>query len=416
MTMGSTSAATEEPLSAPEEAPEYRLPPRQWVRENLFNSTLNTILTIVFGVLIAFVVFRATRFVFFTGRWEIVQVNLANYMLGRFPRGEVHRIWIAIFVIASAAGIGSGLTSRRLREQGVQSDPVAGLKRAAPPIFGLLVILSLTRTITPTLLVLVSLGIGVGGFFLGRRLPHRVGRRQWLLYVAAGALAYIVITQFGGVGYGSWGGLLLTLFVAMAAIVISFPFGVLLALGRRSSFPVVRAVCVGYIELIRGVPLITLLFMSAQTLGFFLPPGMTRPQLITRGLVAFVMFAAAYVAEIVRGGLQSVPKGQTEAAQAIGLSPIKVTFLIVLPQALRNVIPALVGQFISLTKDTALLTFLAVIEILGVAQLVTSQPAFQGQGLQAEALTFAAFLFWIICYSMSRASQRLEKRLGVGER
>jgi general L-amino acid transport system permease protein len=225
-----------------------------------------------------------------------------------------------------------------------------------------------------------------------------------------------VLTQFGGVGYGSWGGLLLTLFVALAAIVLSFPFGLLLALGRRSSFPIIRVVCVSYIELIRGVPLITLLFMSAQTLGFFLPPGMTRPQLITRGLIAFVMFAAAYVAEIVRGGLQSVPKGQTEAANAIGLSPLKVTYLIVLPQALRNVIPALVGQFISLTKDTALLTFLAVVEILGVAQLVTSQPGFQGQGLQAEALAFAAFLFWIICYSMSRASQRLEKRLGVGER
>jgi general L-amino acid transport system permease protein len=416
MTMGSTSAAPEEPISAPDEAPEYHLPPREWVKENLFNSKLNTVLTIVFGVLIAVVLFRATRFLFFTGRWEIVQVNLANYMVGRFPRGELHRIWIAVFIIASAAGMGSGISARRQRAEGIEPNRVASLKRAAPALLGLLVILSLTRTITPTLLVLTSFAIGAGGYVLGQRLPQKVGRRQWLLYLAAGALAYMALTQFGGVGYGSWGGLLLTLFVAAAAIVISFPFGVLLALGRRSSFPVVRIVCVAYIEMIRGVPLITLLFMSAQTLGFFLPPGMTRPQLITRGLVAFVLFAAAYVAEIVRGGLQSVPKGQTEAANALGLTPIKVTFLIVLPQALRNVIPALVGQFISLTKDTALLTFLAVVEILGVAQLVTSQPGFQGQGLQAEALTFAAFLFWIICYSMSRASQRLEKRLGVGER
>jgi general L-amino acid transport system permease protein len=416
MTMGPTDTATEEPMPPPEEAPKEHLPPRQWVRENLFNSPLNTVLTIVFGALIAFVVFRATRFIFFTGRWEIVQVNLANYMLGRFPRGEIHRIWIAIFIIASAAGIGSGISARRMRAEGIPADPRGSLRRAAPPLLGLAVILSLTRTITPTLLVLVSFAIAVGCYLLGRRLPEKVGRRQWLLYLVAGILAYAAIAQFGGVGYGAWGGLLLTLFVAAAAIVLSFPFGVLLALGRRSSFPVVRIVCVAYIELIRGVPLITLLFMSAQTLGFFLPPGMTRPQLITRGLVAFVMFAAAYVAEIVRGGLQSVPKGQIEAANAIGLTPIKVTYLIVLPQALRNVIPALVGQFISLTKDTALLTFLAVIEILGVAQLVTSQPAFQGQGLQAEALAFAGFLFWIICYSMSRASQRLEKRLGVGER
>jgi general L-amino acid transport system permease protein len=416
MAVQPVDTALEEPLPGPEEPRGESLPPRQWIRENLFNSPLNSVLTIVFGVLIAFVVFRTTRFLFFTGRWEIVQTNLANYMIGRFPRGEVYRIWIAIYILASAAGMGAGLSSQRRRELGIEPDLVGTLKRSAPALLGLLVILSLTRTITPTLLVLGSFVVGAGGYLLGQRLPQKLGRRLWAVYALAGILAYVVLTQFGGVGYGSWGGLLLTLFVALAAIVLSFPFGLLLALGRRSSFPIIRVVCVSYIELIRGVPLITLLFMSAQTLGFFLPPGMTRPQLITRGLIAFVMFAAAYVAEIVRGGLQSVPKGQTEAANAIGLSPLKVTYLIVLPQALRNVIPALVGQFISLTKDTALLTFLAVVEILGVAQLVTSQPGFQGQGLQAEALAFAAFLFWIICYSMSRASQRLEKRLGVGER
>jgi general L-amino acid transport system permease protein len=413
MTMGPIETVTEEPLPAPEEPPEHRLPPRQWVRENLFNSPLNTVLTIVFSALIAFVLFRTTRFLFFTGRWEIVEVNLTNYMVGRFPRGELWRIWVAVFLAAMAGGIGLGLSSQvRTRAP----DWSGTLRRVAPALLGLLVILSFTRTLTPLLLVGVTAVVGVVGYVFGRRLPERTSRRMPLIYLAALALAYVAISQVGGVGYGAWGGLLLTLFVATAAIVLSFPFGVLLALGRRSSFPVIRLVCVVYIELIRGVPLITLLFMSAQTLGFFLPPGMTRPQLITRGLVAFVMFAAAYVAEIVRGGLQGVPKGQTEAANAIGLSPLKVTFLIVLPQALRNVIPALVGQFISLTKDTALLTFLAVLEILGVAQSVTAQPAFQGQGLQAEALAFAGFLFWIICYSMSRASQRLEKRLGVGER
>jgi general L-amino acid transport system permease protein len=413
MAMGPTDTATLEPMPAPEEAPQHKLPPRQWVQENLFNSKLNTLLTVVFSALILFVLFRATRFVFFTGRWEIIEVNLTNYMVGRFPRGEVWRIWVAIFLAALAGGIGMGLSSLR---SGRPPDRLGALRRAAPALLGLVVILSFTRTPTPVLLLAATAAVGAGGYLVGRRLPERTTRRMPLIYLAVLALAYVAITQFGGVGYGAWGGLLLTLFVATAAVVLSFPFGVLLALGRRSSFPIIRTVCVIYIELIRGVPLITLLFMSAQTLGFFLPPGMSRPQLITRGLVAFVMFAAAYVAEIVRGGLQSVPKGQTEAANAIGLSPLKVTFLIVLPQALRNVIPALVGQFISLTKDTALLTFLAVIEILGVAQSVTAQPSFQGQGLQAEALAFAGFLFWIICYTMSRASQRLEKRLGVGER
>lgn len=418
MTLGPTDTATLEPLPPPEpDAPPHaRLPPRQWVRENLFNSALNTVLTVVFGALIAFVVFRATRFLFFTGRWEIVEVNLTNYMVGRFPRDELWRVWVALSLAATAGGIGAGLSAHRQAALGITSDRAASLRRAAPALLGLAVVLSFTRTALPVLLVLLAAALGVGGYVLGRRLPERTGRRMPLVYLATLMLAYVAITQFNGVGYGAWGGLLLTLFVATSAVVLSFPFGVLLALGRRSTFPVVRIVCVVYIEIIRGVPLITLLFMSAQTLGFFLPPGMSRPQLITRGLVAFVMFASAYIAEIVRGGLQSVPRGQTEAANAIGLSPLKVTFLIVLPQALRNVIPALVGQFISLTKDTALLTFLAVIEILGVAQSVTAQPAFQGQGLQAEAFAFAGFLFWIICYTMSRASQRLERRLGVGER
>jgi general L-amino acid transport system permease protein len=135
-----------------------------------------------------------------------------------------------------------------------------------------------------------------------------------------------------------------------------------------------------------------------------------------RALVAIILFAAAYIAEIVRGGLQSVPKGQTEAAKAIGLSPVKTTMRIVLPQALRNVIPALVGQFISLFKDTSLLGAISLLEILGVSQAVLAQQEFLGQRVQAEALVFASFLYWVACYSMSRASQRLEQRLGVGER
>jgi general L-amino acid transport system permease protein len=129
-----------------------------------------------------------------------------------------------------------------------------------------------------------------------------------------------------------------------------------------------------------------------------------------------VLFTAAYVAEIVRGGLQGVPQGQTEAAQAIGMSPLKITRLIVLPQALRNVIPALVGQFISLFKDTSLVVIIGLLDLLKVAQDVNAQPDFRGQGLQAETLVFASFVYWAFCYSMSRASQRLEQRLGVGER
>ncbi|MGH3092314.1 MAG: amino acid ABC transporter permease, partial [Gaiellaceae bacterium] len=178
----------------------------------------------------------------------------------------------------------------------------------------------------------------------------------------------------------------------------------------------VRVVCVAYIELIRGVPLITILFMGAFMLGFFLPPGTSTPSLETRALVALVIFTSAYVAEIVRGGLQAVPTGQVEAAHAVGLSTFKTMRLIVLPQALRAVIPALVGQFISLFKDTSLVAIIGLTELLGVAQAVTSQPDFVAQGLLFETLLFASLVYWAGSYSMSRESQRLERRLGVGER
>jgi general L-amino acid transport system permease protein len=175
-------------------------------------------------------------------------------------------------------------------------------------------------------------------------------------------------------------------------------------------------VCVGYIELIRGVPLITLLFMGTFMIGFFLPEGVERPDPVIRALIAFVMFTSAYVAEIVRGGLQSVPAVQVEAAQALGLSPYRTTRQIVLPQALRSVIPGLVGQFISLFKDTSLVFIVGLADLLTIAENVTKQPDFLAQGLIVETLIFASFIYWTGSYWMSRESQRLERRLGLGER
>jgi general L-amino acid transport system permease protein len=204
--------------------------------------------------------------------------------------------------------------------------------------------------------------------------------------------------------------------VAAGGIVLSFPLGVVLALARRSSFPLIRPIAVLYIELIRGVPLITLLFMGRFAMGFFVPAGTTLPGVIPRAIIMITLFTAAYVAEVVRGGLQSVPRGQTEGAQALGLSPLKTTRLIVLPQALRNSIPALIGQFISLLKDTSLLVVIGVQEILGVTEPVLAQLQFKAQGYQPEAYAFVCLMFWVICFSMSRASQRLETRLGVGKR
>lgn len=413
--LGPTDLATEEPLPPPDEegAPQRRrLSPGEWVKENLFSSPLNSVLTIVFGALLGWAGFRFLRFVFVTGRWDILEVNLTNFMVGRFPRDELYRPWLAIMIVALVAGVGAGLAARRGR-------PGTWWTRTKPAVPGLVllaVLLILAQTWTPLLLTLASFAVAGAGRLLGARLPQ--GTRRWmpLVYLATVFAVFLAFTGWGGVGWDAWGGLLLNLYLGVAAIVLSFPIGVVLALGRRSTFPAMRMVSVAYIEAIRGVPLITLLFMGALALGFFLPAGWPRPGQVVRAIIALTLFTAAYVAEIVRGGLQSVPKGQTEAAKAIGLSPLKTTFLIVLPQALRNVIPAMVGQFISLFKDTSLVTIIGLLDLLAVAQVVTQQGAFLGQGLEAETLVFASYIFWTICYSMSRASQRLEKRLGVGER
>ena len=202
--------------------------------------------------------------------------------------------------------------------------------------------------------------------------------------------------------------------LAVAGIVLSFPFGVLLALGRRSSFPAVRLVCVAYIELFRGVPLITVLFMATLVVGFFLPPTIDRPSLAARALIGLVLFTAAYVAEIVRGGLQSVPRAQVEAAQSLGLSPLKTTRLVVLPQALRAVIPAMVGQFISLFKDTSLAVIIGLTELVGTGRALLAITTYLHD--VREVYVFLIVVYFIFSYTMSSASRRLERRLGLGER
>lgn len=230
--------------------------------------------------------------------------------------------------------------------------------------------------------------------------------------VVALAIRFIYgVIDSTGVGWDKWSGLHLTLMVSAIAIVLSFPLGLLLALARRSTLPALRWIATGYIELIRGVPLITLLFMGQFVLPFLLPAD-TDLSTITRAIVAISLFTAAYVAEIVRGGLQALPKGQTEAGQALGLAPPTIMRRIVLPQALRAVIPAMVGQFISLFKDSSLLTIIGVLEFLGVREIAHAQADFRGVAI-AETLVFVAFGYWAFAFAMSRESQRLERRLRV---
>jgi len=204
-----------------------------------------------------------------------------------------------------------------------------------------------------------------------------------------------------------WGGLILTLLLASFGIAAAFPLSILLALGRRSEMPVIRALCVGYIELIRGVPLISVLFMASVMLPLFLPPGLTLDKLL-RAQVALVLFAAAYLAEVVRGGLQAIPKSQYEMADALGLTYWQKTLHVVLPQALRIAVPPLVNTFIGLFKDTSLVLIIGLFDLLSTIKVSLTDPAWSGFGL--EAYVFAALVYFVFCYAMSLYSRRLEAK------
>ena len=207
---------------------------------------------------------------------------------------------------------------------------------------------------------------------------------------------------------GAWGGLSLTFIVSAFALILCFPVGMLLALGRRSSLPAIKYISIGFIELWRGVPLITVLFMSAVMFPMFLPDGTYVDKLI-RVLIAITLFEAAYMAEVIRGGLQALPKGQYEAAKSLGMGYWRMHFLIVLPQALKLVIPGIANTFLALVKDTPLIFVVGLLELAGMVNLAKTNPKWLGMAM--EGYVFAGLVFWIICYAMSRYSQNLEKKL-----
>jgi general L-amino acid transport system permease protein len=260
---------------------------------------------------------------------------------------------------------------------------------------------------------LVVAGLWALGF-IPLRWTHFPGRK-WILPLLLVLLPvsswFLLRGGFWGLSWvetSRWGGLMLTLLISAIGISLSLPLGILLALGRRSELPLLRWITVAFIELWRGVPLITVLFMASVMLPFFLPPGMEFDKLL-RCLVGVVLFTSAYMAEVVRAGLQAVPKGQHEAAAALGFGYWQSMGLVVLPQALRQVIPGIVNTFISLFKDTSLVLIIGMFDLLGMVQAAATDPDWMGFAM--EGYVFAGLVFWLFCFSMSRTSLRLEKRL-----
>ena len=391
-----------------------------WMRRNLFRSVTDSLLTVVSATILGAVLIQVFQFVFLNGRWEIIQVNLKILLVGRFPEELMYLVGLSILALCfSIASLAGGVERASSNNQTLPAKLWGSFQR-----FGLL-------AATAALLIVLADdfdAVAFGGYVLvsivagtlfGRlrrttalkKLPGLI----WVFLNASIPMALIFIT-IGQAALEEWGGFLINFYLAIVSITLSFPMGVLLALGRRSSLPLLRWLSTTYIELIRGAPLFVLLLLAGVALEFFIPANIA-PDAIIRAITVFTLFTAAYLAEIIRGGLQSIPKGQEEAGKALGLSTFKITFLITLPQALRNVIPAQIGQFISLFKDTTLAgVALSVFELLNVGTAITKQDDYLGLGLIYETLAFVGLLFWVGSYVMSRESQRIEKKLGVGVR
>ena len=392
------------------------LPPPQtssslagWLRANLFSTWYNTLLTLGLVGGLALVARPIWHWVFSVAHWQAVTINLRLFVVGLYPSEQVWRPGVLLILLAWLWG-GSAACNRGMM-QSVSTTLCAGL-----------VLLTLLLTGQARVIVGGAALALLGGYGLGWRWPHarRLWHVGWFLSVP---LVLIVLGGMGGTGLPpvattQWGGLMLTLLLATVGIVASFPLGLLLALGRQSRLPVIRWCAIAYIELVRGVPLVSVLMMFSLLLPLFLPASWGRPNTLLRILVGLTLFTAAYMAENVRGGLQAIPRGQYEAATALGLTWVQAMRYIILPQALRAVIPALVGQCISLFKDTSLATIIGSLELLGIAKSVIEQAEWKGLtgGVVFEVFLFTAVVYGVFTYSMSYLSRRLEQTLGVGTR
>lgn len=343
----------------------------RWCRDHLFSSPLNLVLT----VLVAWLLFMALPPL---ADWLFLQADFSASSAAQC-RGAQGACWA--FIAAKHRLILFGLYP-----YDEQWRPLL----ASAILIGVIVCSCLRRFWRPSLALV------------------------WIL-----ALTAVAILMWGGV-FGlphvedsRWGGLPLTLILSTFGIGFAFPLGVLLALGRRSDMPAVKALCVVYIELVRGVPLISLLFMSSVMLPLFLPAGMDFDKLL-RAQLAIILFAAAYVAETVRGGLQAIPRGQHEGADSIGLTYWQKMRKIILPQALKVVIPPLVSIFVALFKDTSLVVIIGIFDLTQSAKSAVADAHWQG--FSTEAYVFIACIYFVFCFSISRYSKALEKRLDTGHR
>jgi len=392
-----------------------------WMRVNLFSAWHNSAMTVIAGIALALALWFGLGWIILEANWAVVPTLGGRIIIGQynieaacpgqncFWRPQIALLLVTVLLGMAWAVAGGGVTKRIALVVGGVAAAFAflpyGLDRMGLDV---------------RLLLLANLPALAAGWALARY--TRLGSASWIaiLSVLAFILTLALLRGIPGVPFLHpvsviyWGGLMLNLLLAIAGIALSFPVGIVLALGRRSRLQIVKLMCIVFIETFRGVPLITLLFMSQVLVPLAFPENFPQNSLV-RAAIVITLFSSAYMAENIRGGLQSLHPGQVEAARALGLPGWQTTLFISLPQAIRKVIPPIVGQFISLFKDTSLVYIIGMLDVVEISRaFIQGNPEYLADA--KELFIFLALVFWVFTYGMSYVSRRVEQHLGVGER
>lgn len=366
-------------------APSSQVGPGAWIRKNLFATPVDAVLTILAALVVAWLLPQILNWAFFNAVWsgENRQACLTTVQGGALPEGWSGACWAFVSAKFGQFMVGRYPIDERWR---VYLTAIIFIGLLAPLLIPRAPYKRLNAILFFAVFPFLAFWLLLGGFF---------------------GLSYVETSL--------WGGLLVTLVISYVGITVSLPLGVLLALGRRSKMPAVKLLSVVFIETVRGVPLVVVLFMASFMLPLFVPPGMTFDKLL-RALIGVALFASAYMAEVIRGGLQAIPKGQYEGADSLGLGYWQKMGFIVMPQALKLVIPGIVNTFIGMFKDTSLVLIISMFDLLGIVKQNLSDANWATPQTAKTGLIFAAMVFWIFCFGMSRYSQYMERRLDTGHK
>ncbi len=404
--------------------------PIGWAKTNLFGSIGNSITTVAIIAVLVYLIPQFLNWSVFSAVfrvdsdacrvadgacWGVIGEKWQVMLFGRYPPGELWRPMLSMAVLV-------GMIIWSINPQRWSRTMLIAWALAIP---GILIVMGgeLSYMQLPFILAGVALLAGLPTRTVGYLVVGLVGiiflpSVLWAVSaLTGGALPTFALPELPAVltrvDTGLWGGLPLTLIIATSGIALSFPLAIVLALGRQSDLPAIRAICVGFIELIRGVPLITILFMASLMIPLFLPEGVETDKLI-RAIVGFTIFSAAYVAEVIRGGLAAIPKGQYEAADALGLPYWYKTTFIIMPQALKLMIMPIMNTFIGLFKDTSLVSIISMFDLLGAVNVAMTDP--EWRKFHIESLVFVAAIYFMMCFAMARYGENLERKLDRSNR